>query len=80
MPSAYPQLSRRRGTIAIAIIPANIRGQGIAWDRSSPGVLYGIIRATDEETDQGVLNKVVVFKSNVSGKPKKWRRAGVVNP
>jgi len=59
------------------IIPANIRGQGIAWDRSSPGVLYGIIRATDEEAEQGVLNKVVVFKSNVSGPPKKWRRTAV---
>ena len=62
------------------IIPANIRDQGIAWDRSSPGVLYRIIRATDEEAEQGILNKVVVFKSNLSGKPKKWRRAGVVSP
>jgi hypothetical protein len=23
-------------------IPANIRGQGIAWDRSRPGTFYGI--------------------------------------
>lgn len=46
-------------------IPLNIRGQGIAWDRSEPGILYGIIRATDEEEDQGLTNRVVVFESNV---------------
>lgn len=51
------------------IIPANIRGQGIAWDRSSPGVLYGIIRATDEEEGQGLTNRVVVFQSNVRPRP-----------
>ncbi|HTU62181.1 MAG TPA: hypothetical protein VMF89_27170, partial [Polyangiales bacterium] len=61
-------------------IPANIRGQGIAWDRSNPGILYGIIRATDEEVEKGTLNKVVVFKSNVSTTPKKWRRSGVATP
>ena len=26
----------------VEVIPANIRGQGIAWDRSERGVLYGI--------------------------------------
>jgi hypothetical protein len=46
-------------------IPLNIRGQGIAWDRSEPGVLYGIIRATDEEEEEGLTNRVVVFESNV---------------
>ena len=30
----------------VDIIPMNIRGQGIAWDRSQPDVIYGIIRAT----------------------------------
>jgi hypothetical protein len=49
-------------------IPLNIRGQGIAWDRSEPGVLYGIIRATDEEEDQGLTNRVVVFGSNLPNK------------
>ena len=52
------------------IIPANIRGQGIAWDRSSPGILYGIIRATDAEEAQGITHKVVVFQSNLGQVPK----------
>ena len=43
-------------------IPANIRGQGIAWDRSDRGVLYGIIRATKEERSAGTHNKVTVFR------------------
>ena len=46
-------------------IPVNIRGQGIAWDSSAPGVLYGIIRATDDEVAQGGSNKVVAFRTNV---------------
>ena len=46
-------------------IPLNIRGQGIAWDHANPGVLFGIIRATDEEAEQGISNKVVIFASNV---------------
>jgi hypothetical protein len=47
------------------IIPANIRGQGIAWDHSAEGVLYGIIRATSAEIATGKTHRVVVFKSNV---------------
>jgi hypothetical protein len=54
------------------IIPANIRGQGIAWDRSRPGTFYGIIRATGDEEDQGITNKVVVFETNVSKVRKRW--------
>jgi hypothetical protein len=46
----------------IEIIPLNIRGQGIAWDRSNPGVLYGIIRATDEEEEKGITHKVTVHR------------------
>lgn len=53
-------------------IPANIRGQGIAWDRSKPGMFYGIIRATDEESDAGISNKVVVFKTNVQKRERPW--------
>jgi hypothetical protein len=48
-------------------IGLNIRGQGIAWDPSEEGVLYGIIRATDEEEDQGMTNRVVVFASDLTG-------------
>jgi hypothetical protein len=47
------------------VIPANIRGQGIAWDHASPGVLYGIIRATSAEIAAGGTHKVVVFQSNL---------------
>ena len=46
----------------VETIPANIRGQGIAWDRSDRGVLYGIIRATRKEREAGVGNKVTVFR------------------
>ncbi|MES9831968.1 MAG: hypothetical protein ABW139_06955 [Candidatus Thiodiazotropha sp. DIVDIV] len=47
-------------------ISLNIRGQGIAWDHSEEGVLYGIIRANDEEEAQGMTNRVVVFASNLT--------------
>jgi len=46
----------------VDIIPMNIRGQGIAWDRSRPGVIYGIIRATAKEREAGSSHKVTVFK------------------
>jgi hypothetical protein len=46
----------------VATIPMNIRGQGIAWDRSDPGVLYGIVRATPQETIAGISNKVLAFR------------------
>jgi hypothetical protein len=43
-------------------MPMNIRGQGIAWDRSQPGVIYGIIRATAKERAAGGNHKVTVFR------------------
>jgi hypothetical protein len=46
----------------VEIVPLNIRGQGIAWDRSQPGVLYGIIRATAQERAAGTGNRVAVFR------------------
>ncbi len=46
----------------VDIIPMNIRGQGIAWDRSQPGVIYGIIRATKKELESGGSHKVTVFR------------------
>jgi hypothetical protein len=46
-----------------AVFPLEIRGQGIAWDRSQPGMLYGVVRATRSELTQGVrANRVVVFE------------------
>jgi hypothetical protein len=46
----------------VATIPMNVRGQGIAWDRSDPGVIYGIVRATSQEKSAGGQNKVVAFR------------------
>lgn len=46
----------------VAVLPMNIRGQGIAWDRSDRGVIYGIIRATAQEKTAGGNNKVTVFR------------------
>ncbi|MCR4427699.1 MAG: hypothetical protein NUW23_16255 [Firmicutes bacterium] len=46
----------------VEIIPLNIRGQGIAWDRSDPGVIYGIIRATKQEREAGMTHRVTVSK------------------
>jgi hypothetical protein len=45
-----------------AIVPLDIRGQGIAWDRSTPGVLYGIKRATVVERAAGSGNRVTVSR------------------
>jgi len=46
----------------VDVILMNIRGQGIAWDRSQPGVIYGIIRATAKERITGGGHKVTVFR------------------
>jgi len=46
----------------VETIPMNIRGQGIAWDRSDRGVIYGIIRATTNERAAGGNHKVTVFR------------------
>jgi hypothetical protein len=46
----------------VDVIQMNIRGQGIAWDRSERGVIYGIIRATAKEKAAGGNHKVTVFK------------------
>jgi len=43
-------------------IPLNIRGQGIAWDRSEPGIIYGIIRANSQEKAAGKTHRVTVSK------------------
>ena len=48
-------------------MPMNIRGQGIAWDRSQSGTIYGIIRATAKERIAGGSHRVTVFK--LSEKP-----------
>jgi len=46
----------------VEVIPMNIRGQGIAWDRTDRGVIYGIIRATNKEKAAGGNHKVTIFR------------------
>jgi hypothetical protein len=46
----------------VATIPLGIRGQGIAWDRSDVGVLYGVVRAAPSERTTGGTDKVVSFR------------------
>jgi hypothetical protein len=46
----------------VEIVPLGIRGQGVAWDRSRPGVIYGIVRATAQERAAGIANRVAVFR------------------
>lgn len=46
----------------VEILPMNIRGQGIAWDRSERNVIYGIIRATAAERAAGRSHRVTVFR------------------
>ena len=46
----------------VETLPMNIRGQGIAWDRSERGAIYGIVRATKAEKEAGGNHKVTVFR------------------
>lgn len=46
----------------VATIPIDVRGQGIAWDRSDAGVIYGVVRATPQERAAGGTDKVVAFR------------------
>lgn len=67
LPEVYKVQLPEAGSVleVVETIPLDIRGQGIAWDRHDRTVLYGIIRATNEEEQQGISNKVVVFQSNI---------------
>ena len=60
----YKMMLPKAGSVLqlVEIVPMNIRGQGIAWDRSQPGVIYGIIRATAKERAAGIGHKVTVFR------------------
>jgi hypothetical protein len=63
-PEVYKMTLPKAGSILklVEIVPMNIRGQGIAWDRSQPGVIYGVIRATAQEGAAGVGHRVAVFR------------------
>jgi hypothetical protein len=43
----------------VATVPLAIAGQGIAWDRSQPDVIYGIIRGEGDEENQVSVNRVM---------------------
>ena len=60
----YKMRLPRAGSILelVEILPMNIRGQGIAWDRSERNVIYGIIRATAAERAAGRGHRVTVFR------------------
>jgi hypothetical protein len=49
-PEVYGMRLPKMGSILelVKTIPVNIAGQGIAWDRSTPDTLYGIVRGTKE--------------------------------
>jgi len=44
----------------LATVLVDIRGQGIAWDRSQPDVLYGIIRGEGDEENRVSVTRVVL--------------------
>ena len=46
----------------VEVLPMNIRGQGIAWDRAERNVIYGIIRATAAERAAGRGHRVTAFR------------------
>ena len=61
---AYKMALPEAGSVLqlLETVPLTIRGQGIAWDRSQPGVIYGILRATALERAAGVGNRVTVSR------------------
>ncbi|HET8697131.1 MAG TPA: cycloisomerase [Gammaproteobacteria bacterium] len=63
-PEVYKMTLPEAGSVLdlVAIVSLDIRGQGIAWDRSRPGVLYGIKRATVIERATGIGNRVSVSR------------------
>lgn len=44
----------------IATVPLKNTGQGIAWDRATPGVLYGIIRGKSHADNRMTANRMVL--------------------
>lgn len=44
----------------VATVPLENTGQGIAWDRSQPDVLYAIIRGEDDADNRVTVNRVLL--------------------
>lgn len=55
------ELPRHGSTLDwVATVPLENTGQGIAWDRSQPDVLYAIIRGEDDADNRVTVNRVVL--------------------
>ena len=44
----------------VATVPLENTGQGIAWDRSQPDVLYAIVRGETDADNRVTVNRVIV--------------------
>ena len=44
----------------VGTVELTIAGQGIAWDRSRPDILYGIIRGEDDEPNQVTASRIAL--------------------
>jgi hypothetical protein len=53
----------------VASVPLRNTGQGIAWDRSAPNVLYGIIRGETDADNRVTVNRVDVTTQRASATP-----------
>lgn len=60
----YKMSIPKAGSILVLedVLTMGIRGQGIAWDRSEPGVIWGIVRSTSAERKEGITHKVVAYR------------------
>ena len=43
-----------------ATVPLENTGQGIAWDRSQPDILYAIVRGETDADNRVTVNRVIV--------------------
>lgn len=59
---AYVMEIPRHGSVLdwVATVPLENTGQGIAWDRSEPDVLYGIIRGEEDADNRVTVNRVML--------------------
>lgn len=51
----------------VATVPLDNTGQGIAWDRSTPDVLYGMIRGDSDADNRVTANRVVFTGATRAG-------------
>lgn len=47
----------------VGTVEVEIAGQGVAWDRSRPNILYGIIRGEDDEPKQVTVSRIPMERS-----------------